>query len=183
MRRYHITLGDSTTVGGKVTSANSNGSINGRCIALEGDLVICPACKFSGKITCVGPRIPETWNGKKVALENDLCMCKCSSPPKLRPSQSLRFQVIESSLSPLATRDAKASSAEDEDEDILEQVFYIHDENNTAVGGFRYDLYINDKIHVSAVELQDGNTIVVQGDSQRLTLVTWPIADESNENV
>ena len=35
MRRYHITLGASTTAGGKVTSASSHGSINGVRIALE----------------------------------------------------------------------------------------------------------------------------------------------------
>ena len=44
---------------------------------------------------CVGPRIPETWNGKNVALENDLCICRCASAPKLMPSQTLRSQVIK----------------------------------------------------------------------------------------
>ncbi|UUZ50220.1 hypothetical protein LP420_09775 [Massilia sp. B-10] len=47
------------------------------------------------KIQCVGPRIPETWNGKNVALENDLCICRCQSAPKLLPNQNLRCQVIK----------------------------------------------------------------------------------------
>ena len=95
MRRYTITLGSPTSSGGKVISASSDGKIDGVPIALEGDLVACPACKTAGKIMCVGPRIPETWNGKNVALENDLCICRCASAPKLMPSQTLRSQVIK----------------------------------------------------------------------------------------
>ena len=97
MRRYTITLGAPTTAGGKVISASSDGSIGGMPIALEGDLVTCPVCKTAGKIQCVGPRIPETWNGKNVALENDLCICRCVNAPKLLPSQNLRCQVIKDS--------------------------------------------------------------------------------------
>jgi uncharacterized Zn-binding protein involved in type VI secretion len=95
MRRYTITLGAATTSGGKVVSASSEGMIDGRPIALEGDLVSCPACKAGGKIACVGPRIPESWNGKNVALENDLVICRCPVPPKLLPNQAVRSQVIK----------------------------------------------------------------------------------------
>jgi len=97
MRRYTITLGAPTTAGGKVISASSDGNIDGMPIALEGDLVTCPVCKTAGKIQCVGPRIPETWNGKNVALENDLCICRCPVAPKLLPSQIVRCQVIKDS--------------------------------------------------------------------------------------
>ena len=64
MKRYTITLGASTTAGGKVISASGGGSINGVQIAVEGDPIFCPACKSQGKILCVEPRIPESWNGK-----------------------------------------------------------------------------------------------------------------------
>jgi uncharacterized Zn-binding protein involved in type VI secretion len=94
MKRHTITLGASTTAGGKVISASSSASINGVTIALEDDPVFCTACKSQGKILCVGPRIPETWNGKNVALENDLCICKCPSPPRLVPNQSSRYQNL-----------------------------------------------------------------------------------------
>ncbi|WP_229634142.1 PAAR domain-containing protein [Duganella qianjiadongensis] len=97
MKRYTITLGASTTVGGKVISASGHGSINGFKIALEEDVIFCPACKSQGKIVCTGPRITETWNGANVALENDLCLCGCPSPPKLVPNQSVRYQIIEES--------------------------------------------------------------------------------------
>ena len=95
MRRYTITLGAPTSSGGRVISASSEGKIDGVPIALEGDLVSCPVCKTAGKIRCVGPRIPESWNGKNVALENDLCVCRCAVAPKLMPSQMLRSQVIK----------------------------------------------------------------------------------------
>ncbi|WP_149917123.1 PAAR domain-containing protein [Pseudomonas sp. TCU-HL1] len=96
MKRYHITLGASTTAGGSVITASAHGSINDKAIALEGDTVACPACGSIGVIQCVGPRLDEEWNGKKVALENDLCLCQCSPPPRLIANQSLRCQVLGS---------------------------------------------------------------------------------------
>lgn len=95
MRRHTITLGASTTAGGKVISASSNGVINGIKIAVEENAVSCPVCKTQGKIVCIGSRIPETWNCKQVALESDLCLCRCFPSPKLVANQSLRYQVIE----------------------------------------------------------------------------------------
>lgn len=94
MRRYAITLDASTTAGGKVVSASSQGTVNGATIALEGDVVACPACKSEGKILCVGPRVMETWNGRSIALENDLCICRCFPSPRLITKQLLRFQTL-----------------------------------------------------------------------------------------
>lgn len=95
MRRYTITLGALTTNGGRVVSATGSGRIDGMPIALEGDLVSCPVCKGTGRILCVGPRIPEIADGKHVALENDLCTCRCTPFPKLLPIQNMRSQVIK----------------------------------------------------------------------------------------
>lgn len=95
MQRYTITLGASTTAGGKVISASSQGSIDGAKIAVEGDLILCPACKSQGKILCIDPRISETWDGKQVALQNDLCLCGCVPSPRLIASQTSRSQVID----------------------------------------------------------------------------------------
>jgi len=94
MKRYTITLGALTSVGGKVIGASASGCVNGAAIALEGDAIFCPACKSTGRIVCVEPRIPELWNGKKVALENDLCVCACLTPPRLVPNQTLRCQIL-----------------------------------------------------------------------------------------
>jgi uncharacterized Zn-binding protein involved in type VI secretion len=94
MKRRHITLGAVTTAGGKVVSASSMVSINGIKVALEGDEVMCPACKGMGRIQCVAPRLKETYYGKNVALEDDLCICGCSSPPKLKANQTSDYQSI-----------------------------------------------------------------------------------------
>ena len=95
MRRYTITLGAATTSGGRVLTASGSSAIDGVPIALEGDLVSCPACKGTGRIACVGPRIPEISDGKHVALENDLVTCRCVPSPKLLPIQSMRSQVLK----------------------------------------------------------------------------------------
>ena len=125
MKRYTITLGAPTTSGGKVISASANGGINGVPIALENDLIFCPACRSQGQILCVGPRIPEHWNGKQVALENDLCLCGCFPSPRLVASQSLRCQVVEATSGTKASSSADASATEhsipakvDEDYDL-----------------------------------------------------------------
>lgn len=94
MKRYHITLGASTTTGGKVISASSACSINGIKVAVEGEQVSCPACKATGTIRIFGARIPESWNGKQVALQDDLCVCRCSSPPRLVANQNLKYQNL-----------------------------------------------------------------------------------------
>lgn len=95
MKRHHITLGAKTTAGGTVATATSFCTIEDAQMALNGDTIACPSCKSTGTIRCIGPRIPETWNGKDAALENDLCMCKCTPPPRLLAAQSLRYQEID----------------------------------------------------------------------------------------
>lgn len=125
MRRYTITLGASTTAGGKVISASSNGSINGVRIALEGDVIFCPACKSQGKINCVGPRIPEMWNGKQVALDGDLCLCGCFPSPKLVTNQTLRYQLVEQATGATAVENATASEqSTTSDSHVLEVAGY-----------------------------------------------------------
>lgn len=100
MKRHHITLGASTTAGGTVTSASARVSINGVRIALEGDTVDCGTCGSTGVIRCVGPRIPERYNGKQVALENDLCICNCPQPPRLIPNQTSKAQFVDDGATP-----------------------------------------------------------------------------------
>jgi uncharacterized Zn-binding protein involved in type VI secretion len=95
MKRHHITLGARTTADGIVTSASGIGSIDGARIALEGDEVSCHACGGTGVIRCTGPRSPEHHDGRLVALENDLCVCNCATPPKLVPSQRIRYQMVD----------------------------------------------------------------------------------------
>jgi len=93
MKRHLITLGARTTADGVVTSASSPMSIDGARVALEGDEISCHTCGATGTIRCTGPRTPERFDGKLLALENDLCICHCATPPKLVPSQTLRYQM------------------------------------------------------------------------------------------
>lgn len=177
MRRYTITLGASTTAGGKVITASANGSINGVQIALENDLIFCPACKSQGKILCVGSRIPETWNGRQVALGDDLCMCACSMPPKLVPNQTLRSQVIEGSPASAGVSSAAEISSDSQnnrtsEEEIVEQFFSLLDERGQPVEGFRYDLYKDGELHASATDYANGDTEKISG-MGALKLVTW----------
>jgi uncharacterized Zn-binding protein involved in type VI secretion len=95
MKRYHITVGAKTTVGGTVVSGWHRGSIFGQNLAREGDQVKCPECDSTGTIICVGPRLSEEWEGRKPALDGDLCKCKCDPSPKLIANQTIRCQTIE----------------------------------------------------------------------------------------
>ncbi|QXH61767.1 PAAR domain-containing protein [Pseudomonas azerbaijanorientalis] len=95
MKRYYITVGAKTTVGGTVVSGLPHGRINGQSMAREGDEVKCPECDSTGTIICVAPRLSEEWDGRKPALDGDLCKCKCDPPPKLIANQTFRSQRIE----------------------------------------------------------------------------------------
>ena len=95
IRRYHITLGATTTAGGTVTSAGSLISVDGVKIALDGDTVFCKACNSHGVIQLDGPRLNESFNNRQVALGDDLCICKCDPPPRLVNTQIRKAQWID----------------------------------------------------------------------------------------
>ena len=86
--RYDIRDGDSTTANGRVIATQCNDIIDGRTVAYEGDSVFCPACNSTGKIVCVGDRLPERGrDGRRSALSGDWCICQCRPCPVLIPSQ------------------------------------------------------------------------------------------------
>lgn len=87
-RRYDIRKGDKTTAGGTVLGGDPNDTIDELAQAYERDDVWCPACKSMGHIVCDGPRFPmQGPDGREGALSEDLCVCRCSPPPRLLPSQ------------------------------------------------------------------------------------------------
>jgi uncharacterized Zn-binding protein involved in type VI secretion len=92
--RYHITVGATTTAGGKVISSYSFKSINGARVAYADDPVSCPKCNSTGVIKPDGPRLSDVFNGKQVALSGDLCVCKCAPPPRLVANQTFSYQTI-----------------------------------------------------------------------------------------
>ncbi|MGH8781297.1 PAAR domain-containing protein [Paraburkholderia sp.] len=90
MTRYLILDGDLTTASGIVHAKPTTLELSSRHVAHEGDDVVCPACNSTGKIKCVGPRLPMTGpDGRPAALNDDLCICKCNPPPKLIASQQV----------------------------------------------------------------------------------------------
>jgi len=95
MKRYYITVGAKTTVGGTVVNGLPRSRINGQAMAREGDEVKCPECNSFGTIICVEPRLSEAWDGRKPALHDDLCKCKCDPPPRLIANQTIRYQQVD----------------------------------------------------------------------------------------
>jgi uncharacterized Zn-binding protein involved in type VI secretion len=111
MRRYFITRGAKTTAGGTVVGGLTGFRITQVDIALEGHEVLCPMCKTTGVIVCVGPRLKQWARGRRVALSDDLCRCKCDPPPRLLADQFERFQTLTAEDSAVHRRSATASEA------------------------------------------------------------------------
>jgi uncharacterized Zn-binding protein involved in type VI secretion len=98
--RYTIRLGDKTTVGGIVQTAENCSVCFGKAMAVEGSQIKCPKCKSIGFIQIAGTRVPSTIYGKEIALSDDLCICGCHPPPRLIASQTQHMrQGVGPSLS------------------------------------------------------------------------------------
>jgi uncharacterized Zn-binding protein involved in type VI secretion len=68
-----VRLGDKTSHGGQVISAQSTFTVLGRAVAVQGDQVICPKCKgvFPIQVTSSERR----HHGKPVAYDGDKAAC------------------------------------------------------------------------------------------------------------
>jgi uncharacterized Zn-binding protein involved in type VI secretion len=95
IRRYDITKGDSTSVGGMVMGGDGADLLGGREQAYENDPVWCPVCKTMGKIVCTGKRLSMIGpDGREAALSDDLCVCRCTPSPLLMPSQHVSYMDV-----------------------------------------------------------------------------------------
>lgn len=188
MKRYHITLGASTTTGGKVITASSCCSINGIKVALEGDAIICPACKSKGTIRIFGPRIPESWNGKQVALHDDLCVCKCPSPPRLIANQSLKCQVVgggsvgegatptAASAEEVASgvrREIQAAAIEQSEDKVT--LRFLDEFSQVPIAAKRYRLELADKVIDGQTDAEGYSEPINAADRNRL--LAWRILE------
>lgn len=95
LRRYDITLGATTTAGGRVITASPDDTILGVPVAVEGDEVECPKCNSVGVIVPDGPRLSDTILGRQIALSDDLCLCKCDPPPRMVAIQDFTYQEVD----------------------------------------------------------------------------------------
>jgi uncharacterized Zn-binding protein involved in type VI secretion len=185
MHRYHITLGASTSAGGKVISATSCCSIDGVIVALEGDAIFCPVCKSPGKIKIFGPRIPESWNGKQVALQDDLCICKCASPPRLIANQQHKYQVVGGTVDTsagtpeqAATRVREAAQTAALGEQPVQVALRLLDDITQApIVGRRYRLDLPGRV-IEGVTDSGGYTQPIKA-AERAQLLAWHLLDET----
>lgn len=68
-----IRLGDKTSHGGSVISAATDLKYLGKCVALEGNQVVCPKCK--GAFPIKAPGSERKHKGKRVAYDGDKAAC------------------------------------------------------------------------------------------------------------
>jgi uncharacterized Zn-binding protein involved in type VI secretion len=183
IKRYHITLGATTTAGGTVTSASSLISLNGARIALDGDTVFCKACNSDGFIKLDGPRLNDSFNGRQVALSDDLCICKCNQPPRLVNTQTHKAQWIDAdwqaSRAGAATEaaatlnTAKSSTTAPDTMPLL-----LRDPDTQEPFKQRpYRLELTDKV-IEGTTDQNGFTRPLTA-SERAAVVTWHVDGES----
>ncbi|EFB2838772.1 PAAR domain-containing protein [Escherichia coli] len=71
-----VLLGDKTTHGGKVNSASSNITVDGKKVALVGDFVCCPIIGH-GTNPIVEGSPHRTFNGRAVVVDGCQCLCGC----------------------------------------------------------------------------------------------------------
>lgn len=112
MQRFTITEGARTSANGVVRAAGCPATVNGARIVLEGDPILCPACRTQGKVVCIGPRIAQTFNGKAMALSGDLCACGCFLPPKIISQQTIHGQFSSISQDSECTQAAAVVASE-----------------------------------------------------------------------
>lgn len=185
MKRYHITLGAKTTAGGIVITASSSCSINGVAVAIEGDSIVCPACRSKGVIQIFGPRIPESWNGKQMALQDDLCVCACPAPPRLVANQTLKYQSIgggggaehsESAAANAASASrvtAQASALTDRAEQVA--LRFVDEFTQAPIASKRYRLELPERA-IEGLTDAEGYTQPIDA-ADRARLVAWQILD------
>ncbi|WP_332628293.1 PAAR domain-containing protein [Citrobacter sp. ESBL3] len=76
MSKGFVLLGDKTTHGGEVISASSTMIVNGKKVALIGDMVSCPK-KGHGKNPIVEGSAEWSSDGKAIAVDGCKCQCGC----------------------------------------------------------------------------------------------------------
>lgn len=170
MRRHHIRIGDLTTANGVVVSATSTFFLLDKQVATEGDKIACRSCHSTGTIICIGPRIPETYEGRQVALEGDLCACRCPSPPRLIPSQGVRFQDVEGSYAQAMGGSAGAAgvgrfSSGSASERYDQHFLLINDQTGQPLEHVRYTIRLGDGRSYEGITDEDGKTDKVYADS------------------
>ncbi|HCT3534377.1 PAAR domain-containing protein [Enterobacter hormaechei] len=77
MAKGLVLLGDKTSHGGKVISASSSITVDGKKAALVGDMVSCPV-EGHGMNPVVEGSPHRTFNGRAVVVDGCKCQCGCT---------------------------------------------------------------------------------------------------------
>lgn len=166
--RYHITEHAHTSCGGIVITASHIMRIDGRTMALEGDLVVCPACNSTGVIVCVDPRTPESHKGRRVALNGDLCACSCSFPPVLLNMQEYKYQLIHESEKIIENTSTIFNQPEINDRLNINQYnqrFKIVDQENNPVSDISIQIEDQQGKILTTKTNSDGESPTIYGES------------------
>ena len=180
LKRYNITLGATTTAGGRVISGCPHNTINGLGVAVEGDKVECPQCNSMGFIELDGPRLSDLENGRELALSDDLCICKCDPPPRLVANQGDLYQYVDTdyfaaqtaavvarlSASALAELDNAAA-------DIGVPIRLLHPETRAPFTRRPHTLQLGDKT-ISGTTDSEGCTQPLSA-TERAAIVSWHV--------
>ncbi|MCA8036724.1 PAAR domain-containing protein [Burkholderia arboris] len=70
-----IREGDTTTHGGRVLACDPTNTVDGKALALLGDMVSCPRCGGVFPIVKVKTDLHMTFNGRPVASDGDMTAC------------------------------------------------------------------------------------------------------------
>lgn len=76
MSQGFVVLGDKTTHGGQVISASSTHDVDGKRVALVGDLVMCPL-PFHGVNSIIEGCTDWSEDGRALVVNGCLCACGC----------------------------------------------------------------------------------------------------------
>jgi uncharacterized Zn-binding protein involved in type VI secretion len=183
LKRYHITLGATTTAGGTVTTASAPCSINGGRVALEGDKVACPSCHSDGVIRIDGPRISERWSGKQVALHDDLCLCKCTPPPRLVAIQTHKCQSINDMRAAAPENAGQVGRAPETtpptsaDASDAVPIRFLDPATRQPIQHKQYRLHFRDKV-IEGITDDKGETMPITA-QDRVALIAWHVDGSS----
>ncbi|WP_296228370.1 PAAR domain-containing protein [Ralstonia sp. UBA689] len=144
MRRNLIRVGDKTTAGGTVVDGDHTCTHHGIALSYNGALIICPACKSTGRACNVPPMREITFQGKQALLENDICLCKCNPPPRLIASQNTMYISFDgdelTGMGLRANVDPLPEVTNSEQSDIFDEQFMLVNDSGFPMANMYYTI-------------------------------------------
>lgn len=168
-----VTKGDKTSHGGTVIEGEAGFDTQGKLVALVGHMTTCPKCK-GGPFPIVTGAPDFLCNGRPVARHGDKTACGASliSGQAVSGWSAARSAATTSGASGTATGFVSGNN----DATVSEHYYVLTDADGNPVGGYRYDLHCDGKLHTKAGGFLDGRTARIAGDKST-RLVAWLAKD------